>query len=120
MSGTEPNADDWSMSDQRKFIETLLCERFNLFLVVFGATIAGLITVTTPQHLFVLLWSATIIQFLMMPTLWRAQYKLNILLEHIKMISPIIQLSLQKDLPKDQVIAGSLATSLGLFAPSQS
>jgi hypothetical protein len=88
MSDTTPEPDEWSMSDEREFIETLLCERFNFFLVIFGATIAGVVTVTTRQHLLLLLWSAAVIQFLMMLTLWRAQCKFNRVFAQLKKDQP--------------------------------
>ncbi|HRQ72234.1 MAG TPA: hypothetical protein PLU35_04310 [Phycisphaerales bacterium] len=66
------------MSHEREFIENLLCQRFNFFLVVFGATIAGILASAERQHLLIVLWSAVPVLWLMTFTLWRAQHKLNL------------------------------------------
>lgn len=77
-------SDEWSMSHEREFIENLLCERFNFFLVVFGAAIAGVLASAERQHLLIVLWSAVLILWPMTLTLWRAQYKLNLVFGELR------------------------------------
>lgn len=72
----------WSMSDERAFMENLLCSRFNFFLVFFSIVIAGALTTNDPIHFKIILTLGAIIIIPFALTIARAQRKLDIALEN--------------------------------------
>jgi glucan phosphoethanolaminetransferase (alkaline phosphatase superfamily) len=70
----------WDMSQEREFIENLLSERFNFFLVFFSLVIAGVLSASAVWHLWTVLVFGTLICFLLALTLFRAQQKLDVIL----------------------------------------
>jgi hypothetical protein len=80
--------DGWDMSQEREFLENLLCQRFNFFLVVFGGVVAGVVGTHDEKSWLIVLWSGAIVLWLMTRTLWRAQYKLNLIFDDLKATDP--------------------------------
>ena len=73
----------WDMSQERAFIENLLSQRFNFFLVFFSLVIAG--AINAPSQLFfqTILTLGAIICWLLALTIFRSQQKLDVLLKFI-------------------------------------
>ena len=74
---------EWTMSDERVFIENLLCTRFNFFLVFFSLVLAGAITASDPAHFTIILCLGAIISVPFALTIARAQAKLDIALAEL-------------------------------------
>jgi hypothetical protein len=71
----------WDMSQERQSMETLLCERFNFFLVFYGLVIAGAAATQSLKTMTLLLWLGGIVSLLLVPPIMRAQQKLDIILD---------------------------------------
>ena len=74
---------EWTMSDERAFIENLLCTRFNFFLVFFSLVLAGAIAASDPTHFKTVLCLGTMICVPFALTIARAQAKLDIALAEL-------------------------------------
>lgn len=46
----------WDLSQERQFMENLLCQRFNFFIVLFSLVIAGAASANTQPKLVAILW----------------------------------------------------------------
>ena len=73
--------ENWEMSQERQFIENLLCQRFNFFLVIYAAVIAGVLAAGQQQHLRWILFLGTVLTTALAFTVFRADAKLTIILE---------------------------------------
>lgn len=76
---------DWDISQERAFIENLLCQRFNFFLIFFSIVVAGAIAVA-PFNMptsCVILAIGNVICWLLRSALNRSQEKLDIILDQI-------------------------------------
>lgn len=73
----------WDISEERAFIENLLSQRFNFFLVFFSLVIAG--AMSAPSQLFfqTILTLGALICWLLALTVFRSQQKLDVLLSKI-------------------------------------
>jgi hypothetical protein len=73
----------WDMSQERAFIENLLSQRFNFFLVFFSLVVAG--SINAPSQLFfqTILILGTFICWFLALTLFRSQKKLDIIINLI-------------------------------------
>jgi hypothetical protein len=82
MSNEKPNKAEttWTMSQERQFMETILYQRFNFFLIFFSLIIAGSINSKDQCQLCIVLTIGTVVCWLIAGTLWRSQRKLNIAL----------------------------------------
>ncbi|WP_374381561.1 hypothetical protein [Dongia sp.] len=69
--------DDWTMSDEREFMENLLNERFNFYLVVYGAVVVSAGTVESWFAKMIILIVGAILLALLLLTIGRAQVKLD-------------------------------------------
>lgn len=76
-------AQTWDMSQERAFIENLLSQRFNFFMVFFTVVIAGAVSAKSQVHLQILLGIGAAIGFLLSSTLGRSQEKLDLILKHL-------------------------------------
>ena len=65
------------MSKEREFMEKLVCQRFNYFLVFFAIIIASAVNAKTQLHFQLILSIGTIISSLIACTIWSANYVLN-------------------------------------------
>jgi len=70
----------WDMSQERAFIENLLNQRFNFFLVFFSIVLAGSINAKTQTHLQIILGLGCVICVLFTMVLRRSQEKLDLIL----------------------------------------
>jgi len=73
----------WDMSQERAFIETLLGQRFNFFVVFFSLVLGGALNARTQFHFELILTLGTLICWLMARTLFRSQYKLDLILDDL-------------------------------------
>jgi len=73
----------WSMSQEREFIENLLCQRFNFFIVFYSIIVAGSLTSKSQTHLVVILTLGSVILTFFATTLFRVQHKLDLILTEI-------------------------------------
>ncbi len=78
---TKTGKSGWSMSDERAFIENLLCSRFNFFLVFFSLVLAGAVSTSDPKHFKIMLTLGAAISIPFALTIARAQRKLDIALD---------------------------------------
>lgn len=81
MQKSKLELDKWSMSDERAFMENLLCSRFNFFLVFFGLIIAGAVSTSDARFFKIILSLGSVISIPFALTIARAQRKLDIALE---------------------------------------
>jgi len=73
----------WDMSQERAFIENLLGQRFNFFLVFFSIVMAGSVNAKTQLQLQLLLGIGVVICVLFASVLRRSQEKLDIILNDL-------------------------------------
>lgn len=74
----------WDMSQERSFIETLLNQRFNFFLVFFSLVIGGGINAKTQLQLQLILTLGSIIVVLLSLVIARTQRKLDLIIDDLK------------------------------------
>lgn len=73
---------EWTLSQERQFMEDLVYKRLTLFLTISGALIAGAIQLRqTPAIAAALLLGGTILCWVMQQTVHRAQLKLDVILQ---------------------------------------
>ena len=86
-SDNEPNSvtshDSWDMSQERAFIENLLCQRFNFFIVIFSLVIAGAASANTQTKLSPILSIGFLLCFLVALTIYRVYVKLIWILKEL-------------------------------------
>ncbi|MBF8274973.1 MAG: hypothetical protein HW390_46 [Candidatus Brocadiaceae bacterium] len=73
----------WDMSQERAFIENLLSQRFNFFLVFFSLVVAGSINAKIQFQLQIILGIGSLICTLLASTLERSQEKLDLILKDL-------------------------------------
>lgn len=73
----------WDISQERMFIETLLNQRFNLFLVFYSITLVGFVNSNTPFLGEVILVIGSIVSIMFTVVLMRTQHKLDEILKII-------------------------------------
>jgi len=71
----------WDMSQERQFIETIMNQRFNFFLVFFAVVLAGAVNAKTRLQLVLVLLIGTVVSFLLTYTILRAHRKLGTVLD---------------------------------------
>lgn len=74
----------WDMSQERAFVESLLTQRFNFFLIIFSISIAGGINSKTPLHMALVLTAGALVISLLASVLMRTQEKLDLIFQDIK------------------------------------
>lgn len=72
--------DDWSLSDERAFMENLVQQRFNFLLVVYSLVIAGAVSTTSQTKFDIALIIGAVLCTLVSLTVYRAHVKLDQLL----------------------------------------
>ena len=73
----------WDMSQERVFIEQVLNQRFNFFLVVFSLVIAGAINSKQQVHLQIILMIGLALELSLASLLARSQEKLDLILDDL-------------------------------------
>jgi len=111
----------WDMSQERMFIENLLCQRFNYFLIFFSITVAGFGGAKNSIYGEVILVLGSIIIYLFSEVLHWNQKKLNAILDDLykddshpaKIIDDIVGHSRRKIIGViiPQICAGVLITA---------
>jgi hypothetical protein len=79
--------ESWDMSQERAFIENLLCQRFNFFIVIFSLVIAGAASANTKAKLVSILWVGATLCVLLALATYRVYVKLIWILRHLHAIS---------------------------------
>ncbi len=75
------HTDNWTMSNERAFMENLLCSRFNFLLIFFALVIGGALNTQDVFYFRIVLTIGAIITLLVTLTIARAQSKLNVALD---------------------------------------
>jgi len=73
----------WDMSQERAFMENLLGQRFNFFLIFFSLVIAGALNARSQVHLNIVLPLGNLICWLLSLVLFRSQRKLDLILKKL-------------------------------------
>ncbi len=73
----------WDMSQERAFIENLLGQRFNFFLIFFSLVVAGALNAKSQLHFQIVLTIGGIICGLFAQVLARSQQKLDLILDDL-------------------------------------
>ena len=76
-------SEQWSMSDERAFMENLLCSRFNFFLVFFALVVAAAVSTSDARYFKIVLTLGAAISVPFALTIARAQAKLDLALKHL-------------------------------------
>ena len=72
----EPTSTDgWTLSDEREFMENLLCQRFDFFLVVFSLILTAAFSANNPRAQSYVLTIGTVLSVLVWMTIYRAHVK---------------------------------------------
>lgn len=79
----EKNLSKWDMSQERAFMENLLSQRFNYFIVFYSIVVAGFVNSKNLLYSQLILILGAIITTLLGSTLHRAQQKLDLILEEL-------------------------------------
>ncbi|MGB8420862.1 helix-turn-helix domain-containing protein [Paraburkholderia sp.] len=74
----------WDMSQERVFLESLMNQRFNFFVVFFSVVIAGAANAKSQRFLQLILTFGFIVELLICPLIYRAQFKLNLIVEYLE------------------------------------
>ncbi len=86
MEGETPTAPhpDWSLSQEREFLETLLGQRFNFLLVFFSLVIMAALTAETQAGTTATFALGTVVSLLASFPIARAQLKLDLVLRRLE------------------------------------
>ncbi len=88
---------EWTMSQEREFMENLVCTRFYYFIVFFSVVIAGAVASKDPIHYKIVLCLGAAVSVPFVGTIARAQQKLDIAIEELKKVHghPVCELDKQ-------------------------
>jgi hypothetical protein len=75
------NSDDWSMSDEREFIENLFNQRLNFYIVVYSLVITGTLVAKQDQDRVNVLLIGIFLCFVLGLSMYRACHKLLLILK---------------------------------------
>lgn len=87
------NNDQWDISKERAFIEGLVGQRFNFFLIFFSLVLNGFVNAKTHLQLVVVLTAGAIVCSMIAYTLALAQWKLNRILTKLPHQHPFHEIS---------------------------
>lgn len=73
----------WDMSQERVFIESLLTQRFNFFLVVFSLTLVAASNAKAQIHLAGVLTLGLLLEFALASVIARTQFKLDLIFKDL-------------------------------------
>jgi hypothetical protein len=107
---------DWNMSQERAFIENLLAQRFNFFLVLFSLVIAGSVNAKTQTHLQIILGIGLVICSLIALVLRRSQQKLDIILAEL-FADQSHPAAIVDNIAKRSQLGGSRRGLIGIWIP---
>ena len=75
------NRDDWSMSDEREFIENLFNQRLNFYIVVYSLVITGTLVAKQDQDRVYVLLIGIFLCFVLGLSMYRSCHKLLLILK---------------------------------------
>lgn len=75
----------WDLSQEREFIENLLCQRFNFLLLFYSLVVAGAVATQSQTNFSIILTLGALICTLVSLPIARAQHKLELILKHIRL-----------------------------------
>ncbi len=76
-------SEQWTMSQEREFIENIVVQRFNFFLLFFTLIVAGAVGVKSEVSLKAILGVGALVSWMISYTLIIANWKLNRILEKL-------------------------------------
>lgn len=79
----KPNLGDWNMSDEREFMENLLCQRFNFFLVMFSLVLTAAFTSQSQLGRTLILATGVVLSVMVWLTIYRAHVKHHWIMQHL-------------------------------------
>ncbi|MBL8692800.1 MAG: hypothetical protein JNJ88_01750 [Planctomycetes bacterium] len=74
---------EWTLSEERQFVENILCQRFNYLLIVYSLVAAAAFGTESQMNLRLTLTSGAVICTMTLIPLARAQFKLDLIIEHM-------------------------------------
>ena len=77
------SAEVWDLSQERAFIENLLCQRFNFLLVFYSLVVAGAFTANSQRNFNIVLTIGAIVSSMFALPIARAHHKLELILRHL-------------------------------------
>ncbi|HEY5741297.1 MAG TPA: hypothetical protein VIS99_02045 [Terrimicrobiaceae bacterium] len=78
-----PNLGEWDMSDEREFMENLLCQRFNFFLVMFSLILTAAFTSQSDLGRTMILATGAFLSLFVWLTIYRAHVKHHWIMRHL-------------------------------------
>jgi hypothetical protein len=81
--GAKTSHPDWSLSEERQFVENLFCQRFNFFIVIFSLVMVGAASANTQTKFVILLWVGCALCGLVALTIYRNWLKLDWILKQL-------------------------------------
>ena len=76
--------EDWNMSDEREFMENLLCQRFNFFLILFSLFLTAAFTAQNKITTGLVLAVGSFVCLLVWLTIYRAHWKHHWIMDTLK------------------------------------
>ncbi len=73
----------WDMSQERVFVENLLVQRFNFFLIFFSIVVTGSLSTESSLNFKIILFLGAIICWLLSVTIIRAQTKFDLIFDEL-------------------------------------
>ena len=77
------DAGNWNLSDEREFMENLLCQRFNFFIVMFSLFLTAAFTAQSRIACTAILGVGAVVSLLVALTVYRAYIKHRWIMKHI-------------------------------------
>ena len=74
----------WDLAQERQFLENLLCQRFDFLLVFYSLIVAAAFTATEWRNAVAALVLGMILCFMSSLPIARAQYRLDVILDHLE------------------------------------
>lgn len=84
MDDGDNHKDIWNISDERQFIENLLYQRVNFFIVFYSLILAGALSAHSQSHLKMVLVLGTIVSVLFTVSIYLLQHKLEALINIVR------------------------------------
>lgn len=74
---------DWNLSDEREFMENLLCQRFNFFLVMFSLIMTAAFTSQSDIGRTLILGTGALLSIMVWLTIYRAHVKHHWIMQYL-------------------------------------
>jgi hypothetical protein len=83
MAEKQPNQNEWSMSQERVFLENALTARFTIFIVFFALVVAGALISSSAGHFKIVLCLGTILAVPLALSVAQTQARLDFVLDEL-------------------------------------